>query len=78
MIGSARPESIERCIEGQAFLRPYDSAPRPPPLMSVSSTGDRQQDRKIGNLLSEGGLGGRGVEQESLVLYKSFNTLWFR
>jgi hypothetical protein len=37
------PESIEWFIEGKAFSRSYDSAPRPPPLPSVSSTGDTQK-----------------------------------
>ena len=31
------PESIEWFIEGQAFFRSYDSAPRPPPSPSQSS-----------------------------------------
>jgi hypothetical protein len=34
-------ESIEWCIEGQAFSRSNDLAPRPPP--SVSSTGETQE-----------------------------------
>ncbi len=39
-------ESIERFIEGQAFLLSFDSAPRPPPppRSSVSWTGDTQED----------------------------------
>ncbi len=37
------PESIESFIEDQAFSRSYDFAP-PPPLPSVSSTGDTQED----------------------------------
>ncbi len=39
----SQPERIELYIEAQAFLRSYDSAPRrppPPPLPSVSWTGD--------------------------------------
>ncbi len=31
------PESIERFIEGQAFLRSDDSAPRPPPASPISN-----------------------------------------
>ncbi len=69
-------------IKEQVFLRSYDSAPRPPPP-PVSKL-DRQHTgrlRKRDNLLTRdwGGRGG-GVESyaKSLVLYKSFNTLWYR
>jgi hypothetical protein len=46
-MGESVTERIERFIEGQAFLRSYDSAPRQPPaslLPSVSWTGDTQED----------------------------------
>jgi hypothetical protein len=36
------PESIELFVD--AFSRSYDVAPRPPPLPSLSSTGDTQED----------------------------------
>ncbi len=36
LAGLPHPESIEWFIENQAFLRSYDSAPRPPPLPSPS------------------------------------------
>jgi hypothetical protein len=41
-----RPENIEWFIEGQAFSRSYDLAPRPPPppLPSTSSTGETQEN----------------------------------
>ncbi len=59
------PESIECFIECQAFLRWYDSAP-PSPAHS-------HQQVVCLSLSTDGrGGGGRG----SLVLYKSFNTLW--
>ncbi len=39
------PEGIERFIEGHAFLRSYDLAPRPPPPRTppLSWTGDTQE-----------------------------------
>jgi hypothetical protein len=42
-----RTENVELCIEGQNFLRSYDSTPCPPPPPSESSTGDTQEDRKV-------------------------------
>jgi hypothetical protein len=42
------PESIVLFKEGQAFTWSYNLAPGPPfpPLQSVSSTGDTQEDRR--------------------------------
>jgi hypothetical protein len=81
-------KSIEWFIEGQTFARSsYDLSPRPmtvlPLLLSVISTGDAQEDceRETTDTLLMGG-GGRVlarsriiIPKESLVLYKSFNTL---
>jgi hypothetical protein len=82
------PESIEWFIEDQAFLRSYDSAPRPPHyLLSPVS---RQQVASLSQSscvspveLTDGKGGERGwawswikLPQESLDLYKSFITLW--
>jgi hypothetical protein len=59
--------SIERYMEAQAFLRSYDSAPRPPPPSpSHVSMLDRPHTGRLGkrdNLLTgEGRGGGRGAE----------------
>ncbi len=80
------PESFEWFIESQAFSRSYDSAPRPPPPHFpvsnwVSSTGDTQEDwERETNCWRERGRGwGRSQiirRRESLILYKSFNTLF--
>ncbi len=45
-LSNSQPESIERFMVGQAFLRSYDLAPRPPhaPFPSVTSTGDTRED----------------------------------
>jgi hypothetical protein len=43
----SKSKRIEQFIEAQAFLRSYDSAPRPPPppsLQSVSWSGNTQKD----------------------------------
>ncbi len=75
-------------IEGQTFSRSFYFAPRPPPpppphSFPISNLDRRHTGRlrKRDNLLK--GEGGRGWArsriirpQESLVLYKSFNTLW--
>ncbi len=56
--------SFKLFSEGQAFLRSYDLSSPPPPLPSISSTGETQEDRKIerGNLpTGEGEGGGRGA-----------------
>ncbi len=79
-------ESIDWFIEGRAFYRSYDSAP-PPHLLPPSTVSelDRQQHKKTEEerQLADKRGGKRGVArsriilpQESLVLYKSFNTLW--
>jgi hypothetical protein len=58
--------SIERFLEGQAFSRSYDSAPRPPPLSPDSKldTGAHSKTEKERQLLmgEGGGRGGRGAE----------------
>ncbi len=56
------PESIEWFIKGQAFTRADNLAPAHPPLLSVSSTGDTQEDRRHEKerQLGEGGV--RGAE----------------
>ncbi len=65
-------ESIEWFREGQAFSPSCDLAPRPAPPPSFVSKLDRQH---TGRLRRERRGKGVGEEQESLVLYKSFNTL---
>ncbi len=50
-------DSIERFIEGQAFSRSNDLAPRPPPVPSVSSN-KPQNERQLAD-----GRGGRGGGQ---------------
>ncbi len=69
---------------GPGFLAVHDVAPPPTPLPSVSPTGDTVRLRKRGHLLpgrEGGGYDKRAKSikirpQESLVLYKSFSTLW--
>ncbi len=75
-------ESLARFKEGQAFSCSCDLAPRPPPLPSVSLTGDicTGRLRKRDNLLTGEGVRGQAKSriirpQESLVLDESFNTL---
>jgi hypothetical protein len=72
-------------IEGQAFLRSYDSvlgSPTPFPNSPVSKLSlflSLPVCRRSSLLTGEGEGGGHGAEsfdsQESLALYKSFNTL---
>ncbi len=78
-------ESMEWFIEDQAFSSSYGLAPPPPPSPIVRKLDRRHTGRlrKRDNVLM--GEGGRGWERsqflrqrESLVLYKSLNTLWFR
>jgi hypothetical protein len=74
-------KSIEWFIEDQSFspcydLAPYSPPPSPSPVSSLSPPVCRQS-----SLLTEEGESGWGRSQiirmrESLVLYKSFNTLW--
>ncbi len=71
------PENIEWFIEGQAFSRRYDLAPRPPPPPPPVSNLDRRLRQP-----ADGWGGGMGWvrsqiirSQESLGHYKSFNTL---
>ncbi len=66
-------------IEGQAFSWAYDLAPSPP--LSPSSTSELDRRQHKGRQLADG-RGGKGVGeepnytlQESLILYKLFNTL---
>jgi hypothetical protein len=74
-------ESVEWIIEGQAFLRSYDSAPRPSPS-PPSSVSNLSLFLSLpvcrgGAYWGERG-GGDGREAESYDhLYKSFNTLCF-
>ncbi len=61
------PENIEWFIEGQAFLRSFDSAPRPPlsPPSSVSKLDRRRKGRRRkrdSSLTGEGEWGEDGVE----------------
>ncbi len=74
-------ESIELFIEDQAFSPLYAWAPPPPPALPATSTGDAQEDwERETNYWREGmKRWGRSKiirKWESLVLYKSFNTLW--
>jgi hypothetical protein len=75
---------IESFTEGQAFSWSYDSAPRPPPLPpSLIGKFDRRHTGRLRkrDYLLKGEVGGKGWArsrpQESLVLYKSFNTLCY-
>jgi hypothetical protein len=73
-------------VEGQAFLRSCDSVPPPQPTSSPSPANELDQRhigrlRKRDNLLTEEGVRGRVRSriirpQQSLVLYKSFSSLW--
>ncbi len=76
------PERIEWFIDGKAFSRSYDLAHRPPP-----SPLSHQLSRPAKHRMTERDTlptveWGRGGEEpnhttaKSLVLYKSFNTLW--
>ncbi len=74
-------ERIEWFEEDWAFSRSYELAPPPPPLASVNSTGDTQEDweKRETTFWWEGRRKRWGRSQiirrrESLVLYKSFNT----
>jgi hypothetical protein len=66
---------MKKFIEGQAFSRLYDSAPRPPPppLPSVSSTSDTQEDweREINCWWKRGEGGGQGAESYDCKKYWS-------
>ncbi len=73
------PESIEWFIEGQAFLPSYDLATTPPlPSASCLSFSVLLTGRAYWQ--EKGGLGRSQIIRrwESLVIYKSFNTLWGR
>jgi hypothetical protein len=83
-VSSSMPERTERFIEDQAFLRLYDSAPRPLPPHPTVSKLDRRHTGRVrnrGKLLTGERGEGEGVRsqiirpQESLVLSKSFNPL---
>ncbi len=68
-------ESTEWFTEGHAFSRSY-ALLLAHPLPSISSTDDTQEDwERETSCERERRGGGRGPE-ESLVRYKSFNTLW--
>jgi hypothetical protein len=64
------PERIERFIEGQAFLRSYDSAlrPLPPSRHALSWTGETQEERKRDNLLTGGGGRIKGKDRNTPLL----------
>ncbi len=75
----AHPESIERFVVDYAFLRQYDSAPRPPPYPPLSSpcflcfsvflcVAGRVYCQERGEP--------KHTRRKSLALYKSFNNLW--
>jgi hypothetical protein len=76
-------DSIEWFIEGQASSLSYNLAPSPP--LSPVSKLERQHTvilrKRVKSLTGEGGRGwarSRIIRsQESLVLCKAFNTLWF-
>jgi hypothetical protein len=73
------PESVERFIEGQASSPSYFLTLHPPPLPSPdsSSTGDTQEGEKERQFADGRGGGAKFIpRRESLVLYKSVNTLW--
>ncbi len=73
------PEDIEWFIVDQAFSQEYDSAFTPPPLLSTScpsfSVSSRASWRERGEEWGRSHILQR--RRESLVLYKSFNTLWW-
>ncbi len=78
-----KPESIEWFTESQAFLHSCDLVPPPPPSPAavISTHGIEDWERETG----EGRGGGRRwarsqiiQPRESLVLYKSFNTLCYK
>jgi hypothetical protein len=86
-ISAHQAESFGWFIEGQAFSPSHDSAPRPqhfpPHLPSVGSTGntleywERETTRWRESGQCRGWARSRIIRpQESLVLFKSFNTLW--
>jgi hypothetical protein len=83
LVFDVNPERIERFLEGQAFLRSYGSAPRPPPLPSVSWAGPathRKTEKEMQYADVRGGGGdvepkNKTGRKQSLALYKSFNPL---
>ncbi len=76
------PKSIWLFIEGQAFSVSYALTPRPPLSSSLVSKLDRQHKEDWKREAPDWRGGRRHVRslitrpQESLVLCKSFNTLW--
>ncbi len=78
-ITESEPEGFEWFIDGQAFSPSYDLAhPPSPPTSPVRKLERRHTGKrwKRDNLLTGEG-GGQIIRQrESLVLSKSFNTLW--
>ncbi len=73
-------ESIEFDIEGQAFLRSYNSAPRPTPSPLPLGKLDRRytgRPRKRGNLLTGEGVGVNPNHPNIRIPpIKAFNPLW--
>ncbi len=71
-------KSIECFLEDQAFSPSYDSVPPPPFHRPAATHRKSEKERRLADRR-----GGRGWvrsrvirSQKSLVLYKSFNTLW--
>ncbi len=72
-----RPESIEWSIENQALLPSYDTAPPPPcPVGKMSLFLSLPMCGR--SSLLRGGVRANHTTARMLVLFKSFNTLWFR
>ncbi len=75
-------EGINWFIEGQAFLRsfylaPLTPTPSPFPVGKLDQRHTGRLRRRDNWLMRYGGGGGRIIRlQESMVLYKTYNTLW--
>jgi hypothetical protein len=73
-------KSIEQFIEDLTFSPSYDLAPPPPPYPLTSQKfvplSQSPVCRRSSLLTGEGGRSQIKRRRESLVLYKSFNTLW--
>ncbi len=71
------PESIEWFIEGRAFSRSYDFAPRPSPhptpLPLLNSTGDTQEDWARENLMAGEWEGGWAEEPTHTTAWSSIH-----
>jgi hypothetical protein len=75
------PREVELVTEGQAVLRSYDSAPHPPPSPPLPSASCLSPQTccvmcRLSSSLTGGGARSQILRpQESLALYKSFNTV---